>query len=416
MRWAVCRRGPGRTGRPAAAARYPVVVWAARDLPGSHPDLDHRHPGRPDPRAQRQGPLLRGAAGRPRQHGRRQPGLRLADRRPAADQLRLRRPRPRPGALVHRGPAARRRRRLPGLDQRHRHPAAAATGASPRSPWCVRAIRCRPGSTVAIPVGTPGLDHAGSVYRMDGVVSLPLRALRDAGLPGVAAGARRASARCWSRMTTTRLAGGRVYDPLNGVDGKVRDLWVRDGRIVAAPEGGRADEVIDLAGKVVMPGGIDLHSHIGGGKVNIARMMLPEEHRAHRQHRHGALPQRQRPRQPVHLHHRLRLRPHGLHHGVRAGDAAGQRPPGPPGDGRHPPPGQRRLRAAGQRRPVPAPGQGRRRPGRHPATTSPGRCTPRKRWRSRSSTPAGSAPSSSTAAGSTSTRRARSTRSPRAPS
>ena len=33
-----------------------------------------------------------------------------------------------------------------------------------------------------------------------------------------------------------------------------------------------------------MPGGIDLHSHIGGGKVNIARMMLPEEHRAHVQH------------------------------------------------------------------------------------------------------------------------------------
>ena len=83
-------------------------------------------------------------------------------------------------------------------------------------------------------------------------------------------------------MTTTRLAGGRVYDPLNGVDGKVMDLWIRDGRIVPAPAGGRADEVIDLAGKVVMPGGIDMHSHIGGGKVNIARMMLPEEHRAHR--------------------------------------------------------------------------------------------------------------------------------------
>ncbi|MGD9509113.1 MAG: formylmethanofuran dehydrogenase subunit A [Geminicoccaceae bacterium] len=89
-------------------------------------------------------------------------------------------------------------------------------------------------------------------------------------------------------MTVTRLAGGRVYDPLNGVDGRVMDLWVRDGRIVAAPEGGRADAVIDVSGKVVMPGGIDLHSHIGGGKVNIARMMLPEEHRAHLHHRHGA--------------------------------------------------------------------------------------------------------------------------------
>jgi formylmethanofuran dehydrogenase subunit B len=39
---------------------------------------------------------------------------------------------------------------------------------------------------VLIPVGTPGLDHAGSVYRTDAVVSLPVRRLRDTGLPSVA--------------------------------------------------------------------------------------------------------------------------------------------------------------------------------------------------------------------------------------
>jgi formylmethanofuran dehydrogenase subunit B len=39
---------------------------------------------------------------------------------------------------------------------------------------------------VLIPVGTPGLDHAGSLYRSDGVVALPVRRLRDAGLPSVA--------------------------------------------------------------------------------------------------------------------------------------------------------------------------------------------------------------------------------------
>ena len=85
----------------------------------------------------------------------------------------------------------------------------------------------------------------------------------------------------------TKLAGGTVYDPLNGIDGSTMDLWIDGSRIVAPPVDGKADAVIDLAGKVVMPGGIDLHSHIGGGKVNIARMMLPEEHRAHVQVRHG---------------------------------------------------------------------------------------------------------------------------------
>ena len=31
-----------------------------------------------------------------------------------------------------------------------------------------------------------------------------------------------------------KLTGGKVYDPANGVDGDVRDIYVRDGRIVAA--------------------------------------------------------------------------------------------------------------------------------------------------------------------------------------
>lgn len=39
---------------------------------------------------------------------------------------------------------------------------------------------------VFIPVGTPGVDHAGHVFRMDAVVCLPLKALRSAGLPSMA--------------------------------------------------------------------------------------------------------------------------------------------------------------------------------------------------------------------------------------
>lgn len=39
---------------------------------------------------------------------------------------------------------------------------------------------------VVIPVGTPGVDHAGHVFRMDSVVCLPLAALRAAELPSVA--------------------------------------------------------------------------------------------------------------------------------------------------------------------------------------------------------------------------------------
>ncbi|NYZ14478.1 formylmethanofuran dehydrogenase subunit A [Azospirillum sp. RWY-5-1] len=79
----------------------------------------------------------------------------------------------------------------------------------------------------------------------------------------------------------TKLSGGRVYDPANGRDGVVMDLYVRDGRIVGDPGRGAApDETVDLAGKMVMAGAIDIHSHIAGGKVNIARLLMAEEHRA----------------------------------------------------------------------------------------------------------------------------------------
>jgi formylmethanofuran dehydrogenase subunit B len=37
--------------------------------------------------------------------------------------------------------------------------------------------------SVYIPVGAPGIDHAGHMYRCDNVVSMPLRKLRDSGLP-----------------------------------------------------------------------------------------------------------------------------------------------------------------------------------------------------------------------------------------
>jgi len=78
-----------------------------------------------------------------------------------------------------------------------------------------------------------------------------------------------------------KLTGGKVYDPAHRIDGRVMDLYIRDGRIVERPyDGEKINQEYDLRGKVVMAGAIDMHTHIGGGKVNIARMMLPEDHRA----------------------------------------------------------------------------------------------------------------------------------------
>lgn len=77
------------------------------------------------------------------------------------------------------------------------------------------------------------------------------------------------------------LRGGRVYDPQHRIDGELKDLYLSPQGLRAAPrDPGEITESIDISGCVVMAGGIDIHTHIGGGKVTIARMMLPEEHLA----------------------------------------------------------------------------------------------------------------------------------------
>lgn len=84
-----------------------------------------------------------------------------------------------------------------------------------------------------------------------------------------------------SEIEYTKISRGTVYDPANGIDGQVRDLWISGGRIVAAPSDPetKPTRTIDAEGLVVMPGGIDMHCHIAGPKVNVARKMRPEEKR-----------------------------------------------------------------------------------------------------------------------------------------
>ena len=83
-------------------------------------------------------------------------------------------------------------------------------------------------------------------------------------------------------MTGDRLCikGGLVVDPANEPEPSVRDVWVEAGRVVAAPEdpGAKASRTIDARGFVVMPGGVDVHCHIAGSKVNAARALRPDEH------------------------------------------------------------------------------------------------------------------------------------------
>ncbi len=75
-----------------------------------------------------------------------------------------------------------------------------------------------------------------------------------------------------------RIAGGTVYDPASGVDGEVRDICIEGGRVV--PDVPRGAPTLDATGMIVMPGGVDIHSHFASSSCNHARRLLPEEHSA----------------------------------------------------------------------------------------------------------------------------------------
>ena len=73
-----------------------------------------------------------------------------------------------------------------------------------------------------------------------------------------------------------KILNGEVYDPANGINGEIRDVYIQDGRIVDHDAGG---QTIDATGMIVMPGGVEFHAHVAGSKVNAGRKMCPEDHR-----------------------------------------------------------------------------------------------------------------------------------------
>jgi formylmethanofuran dehydrogenase subunit A len=77
-------------------------------------------------------------------------------------------------------------------------------------------------------------------------------------------------------LTELIIKNGFVYDPLNRINGEKIDISIRDGKIVKSVKD--KAKVVDASGMVVMPGGVDIHSHIAGGEVDSARLLRPEDH------------------------------------------------------------------------------------------------------------------------------------------
>ena len=77
-------------------------------------------------------------------------------------------------------------------------------------------------------------------------------------------------------MSELIIKNGFVYDPLNKIDGEKMDICIRDGKIVKTVKD--SAKVVNASGMIVMPGGVDIHSHIAGGEVDTGRLLRPEDH------------------------------------------------------------------------------------------------------------------------------------------
>ncbi|MBK5113665.1 MAG: formylmethanofuran dehydrogenase subunit A [Candidatus Heimdallarchaeota archaeon] len=76
------------------------------------------------------------------------------------------------------------------------------------------------------------------------------------------------------------IKNGLVFDPANKIDGEKKDIVIINEKIVD-PSQIRSDikfKTIDATNLVVMPGGVDIHAHIAGPKVNAGRLLRPEDH------------------------------------------------------------------------------------------------------------------------------------------
>ncbi|MFX0101606.1 MAG: formylmethanofuran dehydrogenase subunit A [Candidatus Hodarchaeota archaeon] len=74
------------------------------------------------------------------------------------------------------------------------------------------------------------------------------------------------------------IKNGFVYDPINKIAGDKMDIGIKDGKIVDPSAVPKDAKTISAEGMVVMPGGVDIHTHISGPKVNLGRLFRPEDH------------------------------------------------------------------------------------------------------------------------------------------
>jgi len=69
------------------------------------------------------------------------------------------------------------------------------------------------------------------------------------------------------------IKNGVVFDPINNIDGEIKDILIESGKIVEKFSNETDVKKIDAKGKTVIPSAVDIHTHVASQQVNWARLL-----------------------------------------------------------------------------------------------------------------------------------------------
>ena len=69
------------------------------------------------------------------------------------------------------------------------------------------------------------------------------------------------------------IKNGLVFDPINDLDGEIKDILIESGKIVEKFSSENEVKEIDAKNKVVIPAALDIHTHIASQQINWTRLL-----------------------------------------------------------------------------------------------------------------------------------------------
>ncbi|MFX0022803.1 MAG: hypothetical protein ACFE9S_10775 [Candidatus Hermodarchaeota archaeon] len=75
------------------------------------------------------------------------------------------------------------------------------------------------------------------------------------------------------------IKNGLVFDPINNINGEIKDILIESGKIVEKFSSQEDVKTIDAKGKTVIPAATDIHTHVASQQVNWARLLGTKNNR-----------------------------------------------------------------------------------------------------------------------------------------